>query len=132
MVIAITKAIHSLRSGLMITFSRFLIGAIIAAAPSLLYAQGTESTGSIAGNADPGAQVVVTGTESGSVIGIMATYDGTYKAEGLKPGHYSIVEKGPHHAVRKLSVEAGAVSHVDLGSVSADSTRACNAKAQKP
>src|ERR1700679_3430113 len=71
MVIAITKAIHSLRSGLMITFSRFLIGAIIAAAPSLLYAQGTESTGSIAGNADPGAQVVVTGTESGSVIGIM-------------------------------------------------------------
>jgi len=115
----------------MTNLSRYFVGAIIAIASSILYAQDTGSTGVIAGNADPGSQIVVTGTDSGSVIGVMATCDGTFKAENLKPGHYSIVEKGPHHAVRKLSVEAGAVAHVDLGSASAESTRACNGRDQK-
>jgi hypothetical protein len=114
----------------MIKLSRSFFGAIFAIAPILWYAQGQASTGAIAGNADPGAQIVVT-ADSGAVVGFMAACDGTYKAEALKPGHYSIGENSPHHAVRKLSVEAGAVAHVDLGAASADSTRACNVKNQK-
>ncbi|AEU37679.1 carboxypeptidase-like regulatory domain-containing protein [Granulicella mallensis] len=112
----------------MLKFSIFSAAILLALAPGLLQAQDSSSTGSIVGSADPGAQIILTGNDSGSVIGIMATCEGTYKAENLKPGRYSIVEGGPHHAVRKLSVEAGGVSHVDLGAASADSTRKCNAK----
>ena len=115
----------------MIKLSPLVVAAVVAIGPGLLRAQGAGSTGSIAGNADPGAQIVVTGIDNGSVIGVMAECDGTYKAENLKPGRYSIVEGGPHHAVRKLSVDAGAVAHVDLGSANADSTRACIDKGQK-
>jgi hypothetical protein len=73
-----------------------------------------EPTGSIAGAADGGAQIVVTNLSTGEIIGIMAKCDGTYRAASLKPGRYSIVEGGPHHAVRTLSVTAGAESQVDL------------------
>ena len=107
--------------------STYLVAGLVALSPGLLYAQ-SDSTGSIAGTADPGAQIVVTGRDSGAVIGVGADCEGMYKAENLKPGQYSIVEGGPHHAVRKLSVKAGAVSHVDLGAATAESTRACKDK----
>jgi hypothetical protein len=111
----------------MFRISIYFVAALVSFAPNVLHAQGTASTGSIAGSADPGAQIVLT-ADGGGVIGIMATCDGAYKAEQLKPGRYSIVEGGPHHAVRKVSVEAGAVSHVDLGAASAESARACKDK----
>ena len=60
------------------------------------------------------AQAVVTNVESGQVVGIVAKCDGSYRADGLRPGRYEIVEGGPHHAVRKLSVAEGQDSHVDL------------------
>ena len=113
----------------MFKISTCFIAALVVFAPNVLHAQGAPSTGSIAGSADPGAQIVLT-ANGGAVIGIMATCDGTYKAEDLKPGKYSIVEGGPHHAVRKLSVKAGEVSHVDLGAANADSIRACRDKKQ--
>ena len=111
--------------------SRFFLFAALAIAPGLLHEQMVAPSCFIAGNADPGAQIVITGTDDGLVIGVMAACDGTYKTNALRPGHYSIVEGGPHHAVRKLTVEAGTVAHVDLGSASPTSTRECNDKAQK-
>jgi hypothetical protein len=114
----------------MITSGFFLV-AVLTIAPSLLHEQVVAPSGFIEGNADPGAQIVITGADDGSVIGVMAACDGTYKTNALKPGHYSIVEGGPHHAVRKLSVEAGTVAHVDLGAASPTSTRECNERAQK-
>jgi hypothetical protein len=77
----------------MTRLSRSFFGAIIAIAPILSYAQGPASTGTITGSADPGAQIVVTGTDSGAVIGIMAACDGTYKAEGLKLGGIRLARK---------------------------------------
>jgi hypothetical protein len=77
-----------------------------------------ETTGSIAGAADGGAQIVVTNLDTGAIIGIMAKCDGTYRAEALKPGRYSIVEGGPKHAVRTLAVVAGQESQVDLAPAS--------------
>jgi hypothetical protein len=112
----------------MLKFSRYFIAGLLVLAPNLSLAQAEAATGSIAGSADPGAQIVVTGIDSGVVVGIVASCDGKYKAENLKPGRYAIVEGGAHHAARKLSVDAGAMAHVDLGAASADSTRACNAK----
>jgi hypothetical protein len=47
-----------------------------------------ETTGSIAGMADGGAQIVVTNVANGEVLGIMAKCDGTYRAEPLKPGRW--------------------------------------------
>ncbi len=41
------------------------------------------ATGSIAGAADPGAQIVVTSVEDGKVIGVVAKCDGTYRVDGL-------------------------------------------------
>jgi len=79
-----------------------------------LAAQAAESTGSIAGAADADAQIIVTNLATGQVIGIMAKCDGTYRAEGLKPGRYQIKENGPHHAARQVGVEAGKQSEVDL------------------
>jgi hypothetical protein len=114
----------------MINLSKVLFATVVFIAPGIMSAQTNVPSGSIAGIADPGAQIIVTGLHGGSVIGIVAACDGTYKAENLKPGQYSIVEGGPHHATRKLSVDAGVVSHVDLGSATADSTRACNEKKQ--
>ena len=72
------------------------------------------ATGSIAGAADPGAQVVVTSVDDSKVIGVVAKCDGTYRVDGLKAGNYEIVEGGLHHAVRKLSVAEGKTSQVDL------------------
>jgi hypothetical protein len=114
----------------MLKLPRCLFATLIVLPSSFLIAQSPGSTGSIVGGADPGAQIVLTGVDSGSVIGILATCDGTYKAENLKPGRYTIVEGGPHHAVRKFSINPGAISHVDLGAASTDSIRACNAKKQ--
>jgi hypothetical protein len=73
-----------------------------------------DTTGSIAGAADGGAQIVVTNLDTGAITGIMAKCDGTYRAEALKPGRYSIVEGGPKHALRTLAVVAGQESQVDL------------------
>ena len=109
-------------------FCSYYVAVFMVFSPSLVYAQGATSTGTIAGIADPGSQIVVTGLDNGAVIGVMAACDGAYKAENLKPGRYSIVEGGLHHAVRKLSVNAGSVSHVDLGAPTSDSTQACNDK----
>jgi hypothetical protein len=111
--------------------SRYSIALIVALAPSLSHARTDASTGSIVGSADPGAQIVVTATDSGLVVGIVAACDGKYAAASLKPGRYSIVEGGPHHAPRTLSVEAGGVSHVDLGAATTNSTRTCNDKKGK-
>lgn len=77
-------------------------------------AQAKSATGSIIGKADPGAQIVVTNVEDSQVVGVVAKCDGSYRADGLRPGRYEIVEGGPHHAVRKLSVVEGQDSHVDL------------------
>jgi hypothetical protein len=74
----------------------------------------TETSGSITGYADGGAQIVVTSVDTGQVSGFMATCDGTYRAEPLKPGRYQIVEGGANHAVRTVGVTAGQESHVDL------------------
>ena len=54
-----------------------------------------------------GAQVVVTSVEDGKVVGVVAECDGTYRVDGLRAGHYEIVEGGPHNAVRKLSASEG-------------------------
>jgi len=70
--------------------------------------------GTITGAADPNTQIVVTGLDSSLVTGVMSKCDGTYRVSGLNPGRYEIVESGPHHATRKLSVKAGEESHVDL------------------
>jgi hypothetical protein len=113
----------------MFKFSTCSMTALLIFAPAMMQAQG--ATGAIAGSADPGAQIVVTGVDSGAVIGIMASCDGTFKAENLKPGRYAIAEGGAHHATRKLSVDAGATAHVDLGAPSADAMRACTEKAKK-
>jgi hypothetical protein len=109
----------------MFKLSTYFVAGLLVLVPTALRAQGAASTGSIAGSADPGAQIIVTGTDSGTVIGVVADCDGKYKAENLKPGRYAIVEGGAHHATRKLSVNAGAVSEVDLGSATPESTRAC-------
>ncbi len=77
-------------------------------------AQAKSATGSITGKADPGAQIVVTNVENGQVVGVVAKCDGSYRANDLRPGRYEIVEGGPHHAVKKLSVVEGQGSHVDL------------------
>lgn len=68
----------------------------------------------IKGSADPGAQIVVTSEDTGSVMGYVAAGDGTYRAGPLAPGRYSIVEQGAHHAVRHLSVSADRDGEVDL------------------
>lgn len=107
---------------------KLLLSAVLGMTPVFLYASSQETTGSIVGSADPGAQIVVTGVGTGAVIGVMAKCDGSYRADGLAPGHYAIVEGGPHHATRKLDVEAGKESHVDLGAATVESTRACEAK----
>ena len=73
-----------------------------------------EATGAITGTGDSEAQIIVTRVGNGEVIGVVVKCDGSYRVEGLKPADYEIVEKGPHHAVRKLSVSAGHDSHVDL------------------
>ena len=112
----------------MLHYSKFLLSALLSMTPVLLYASPQETKGSIVGTADPGAQIVVTGAGNGAVIGVMAKCDGSYRADGLAPGHYAIVESGPHHATRKLDVEAGKEAHVDLGAATVDSTRACEAK----
>jgi ABC-type nitrate/sulfonate/bicarbonate transport system substrate-binding protein len=114
----------------MFKFLKCFAGAFILLTPSILAAQ-AGPTGSVAGSADPGAQIIVTGADSGSVIGIVAACDGTFRAEGLKPGRYAIVEGGPHHATRKLSVAGGEVSHVDLGAPTPESTRACADKSKR-
>jgi hypothetical protein len=108
-------------------FSRLILTAVLVITPVLLPAQ-EGAKGSIAGSADPGAQIVVSGVDSGAMIGIVAKCDGSYKVEGLTSGRYAIVEGGPHHATRKLSVEAGKESHVDLGAATPESTRKCEAK----
>jgi len=77
-------------------------------------AMAAETTGSIAGIADGGAQIVVTNVATGEVSGFMAKCDGTFRAEPLKPGRYHIVEGGAGHAVRTLGVDAGKESQVDL------------------
>jgi hypothetical protein len=76
--------------------------------------QAAESGGAITGVADPNTQIVVTGLDSSQVTGVMSKCDGTYRVSGLNPGRYAIVESGPHHAARKLSVKDGEESHVDL------------------
>ena len=81
-------------------------------------AMAADTTGSIAGAANGGAQIVVTNLDTGAITGIMAKCDGTYRAEALKPGRYSIVEGGPKHAVRTLTVAAGHESQVDLAPTS--------------
>ena len=78
------------------------------------FASAQEATGAITGIGDPGAQIIVTRVGDGEVIGVVVKCDGSYRVEGLKPADYEIVETGPHHAVRKLSVSAGHDSHVDL------------------
>jgi hypothetical protein len=77
-------------------------------------AMAAETTGSIAGTADGGAQIVVTNVATGEVSGFMAKCDGTFRAEPLKPGRYHIVEGGAGHAVRTIGVDAGKESQVDL------------------
>lgn len=73
-----------------------------------------EPGGAIAGVADPNTQIVVTSLDSSLVTGVMSKCDGTYRVSGLNPGRYAVVEAGPHHATRKLSVKDGEESHVDL------------------
>ncbi|MRW87106.1 hypothetical protein GJ698_23845 [Pseudoduganella sp. FT26W] len=90
---------------------KLLTAALLALTTPLMAA---EATGSIAGAADAGAQIVVTNIGSGEIIGIMVRDDGTYRAEGLKPGRDRIVETGPHHAPREVGVNAGKESQVDL------------------
>ncbi|SHM27317.1 Carboxypeptidase regulatory-like domain-containing protein [Duganella sacchari] len=82
------------------------------------FALAADNTGSIAGAADAGAQIVVTNLETGEITGIMAKCDGSYRAEGLKPGRYQIIEGGPHHAAREVGVSAGKESQVDLAPAS--------------
>ncbi len=77
-------------------------------------AMAADMTGSIAGMADGGAQIVVTNVATGEVSGYMSKCDGTYRAEPLKPGRYQIVEGGAGHATRTVAVEAGKESQVDL------------------
>ncbi len=72
------------------------------------------NTGSIEGVAEPGAQIVVTNLEDGSITGVMARCDGTYAATHLKPGRYKIQQNGAGHAPRTLSVQADHVSETDL------------------
>jgi hypothetical protein len=81
------------------------------------FASAQEATGAITGTGDPGAQIIVTRVGDGEVIGVVVKCDGSYRVEGLKSGDYEIFEKGPHHAVRKLSVSAGHDSHVNLAPV---------------
>ena len=109
-------------------YSKSLLSAVLGMTPVFLYASPQETKGSIVGSADPGAQIVVTGVGTGAVIGVMAKCDGSYRADGLAPGHYAIVEGGPHHATRRLDVEAGKEAHVDLGAATVDSTRTCEAR----
>jgi hypothetical protein len=109
-------------------FSKLILIAVFGMTPVFLLAQPQGEKGSIVGSADSGAQIVVSGIDSGAVIGIVAKCDGSYKAEGLAPGRYSIAEGGPHHAPRRLSVEAGKESHVDLGAATPESTRTCEVK----
>jgi len=92
---------------------RTLIFALSALALSGM-AMAAETTGSIAGIADGGAQIVVTNVATGEVSGFMAKCDGTFRAEPLKPGRYHIVEGGAGHAVRTVGVDAGKESQVDL------------------
>jgi hypothetical protein len=90
---------------------RFVFAALLALTSPIMAA---ESTGSIAGSADAGAQIVIANLSSGEIIGIIAKCDGSYRAEGLKPGRYQIVESGPHHAPREVGVSAGKEAQVDL------------------
>jgi hypothetical protein len=101
-------------------FRRYTLAcaALIATLPVGMTASAAESTGAITGAAMPDAQIVVTGVDSGQVVGIVARCDGAYRAESLKPGRYAIVVQGPHHATRTLSVEAGKDAHVDLAPAS--------------
>jgi len=68
----------------------------------------------IYGAADPGAQIVVINLDSGSIVGIVAKADGTYRTDALAAGRYRIAEKGAYHAPRELSVVAGQSTNVDL------------------
>jgi hypothetical protein len=109
-------------------FSKPFLTAVFALTPVLTYASSQDTKGAIVGSADSGAQIVVTGVDTGAVIGVVAKCDGSYRADGLAPGRYSIVEGGPHHATRKLEVSAGKEAHVDLGAATTESTQACEAK----
>lgn len=97
------KALHSL-----------LVVGTLGIVSSLPASAFSPEKGAITGAGDPGAQVVVTQVDGGKVIDAMVKCDGTYRAEGLEPGRYQIVEGGPHHAPRTLTVRAGEDSHVDL------------------
>jgi hypothetical protein len=109
-------------------FPKLILSVVVALTPVLTYASPQDTKGSIVGSADPAAQIVVTGVDTGAVIGVVAKCDGSYRADGLTPGRYTIVEGGPHHATRKLEVGAGKEAHVDLGAATTESTRACEAK----
>lgn len=71
-------------------------------------------TGSIQGIAEPNSQILVANLDDGSISGFMAKCDGTYIADGLKPGRYRIQQNGPGHAARTLAVLANHVSETDL------------------
>ncbi|MGC1303510.1 MAG: carboxypeptidase-like regulatory domain-containing protein [Caulobacteraceae bacterium] len=84
---------------------------------SFAQAQGSAAAqvGSIAGAADPGSQIIVTGMgDNHQVIGVVGKKDGTYRVERLPPGRYLIKEQGLRHVARELAVTAGQVAQVDL------------------
>jgi hypothetical protein len=90
-----------------------LTGALLAFAMTASAVE-APSKGYIYGAADPGSQIVVINLDSGSIVGIVAKADGTYRTDALAAGRYRIAEKGAYHAPRELSVVAGQSSNVDL------------------
>jgi hypothetical protein len=78
------------------------------------HALGATATGTIAGIADPGAEIVVTNLDNGQTITTFAREDGVYRVERLKPGRYQVEEMAPHAQSRTLVVSAGADARVDL------------------
>jgi hypothetical protein len=82
------------------------VGMLIA---SVAYAQSSE--GSINGRAKPGEKVTITSTENGSSRQVTADSSGTFNANKLPPGAYTVESGG---VKRDVSVVIGSGSSVDL------------------
>ena len=82
------------------------VGMLIA---SVSYAQSSE--GSIHGRAKPGEKVTITSTENGSSRQVTVDAKGTFNANKLPPGSYTVESGG---MTREVSVVIGSGSNVDL------------------
>jgi hypothetical protein len=83
------------------------VGMLIA---SVAYAQSSE--GSINGRAKPGEKVTITSTENGASRQVTADSSGTFNANKLPPGAYTVESGG---VKREVSVTIGSGTSVDLG-----------------